>query len=176
MDPHSFILLNINFKTDIDIAKVNLVNHFREMKIMSSPIIDSITAYIKTQSRNKIIFHRNEIPELVSVNIGYRISEGIYNTKETRKISMIATAEIDRLLNAAIISHDLFGRYLSLQNLGIFFEPEIKLNFTQLLDNYSQNNVLFVHWVGEIDTENLYFLTKENGIITEIKNLSHIVI
>jgi hypothetical protein len=70
----------------------------------------------------------------------------------------------------------VFGRYLSIENIGVLFEPELKLDFASLLDSYSQNNVLFVKWEGEIDAENIYFLTKEKGIKKNIKNLSHIVI
>jgi len=89
---------------------------------------------------------------------------------------MRVSSELDRILNAAISNHDLFGKYLSIENLGILFEPELKIDFNRLLDSYSQNNALFVKWDGEIDSENIYFLTKENGIKINIKNVSHIAI
>jgi hypothetical protein len=143
---------------------------------MITPIINTITAYIKSQSRNKIIFHTQAISVLDSVNIGFQISESIYNFKEPGRISMRVSSELDNLLNATISHHDVFGRYLSIENVGILFEPELKLDFTRMLDSFSQNNVLFVKWDGEIDMNNLYFQTKDNGIKINIKNLSHIVI
>lgn len=143
---------------------------------MSKPINQAIADYIKSQSRNKIIFYSQDISALQSVNVGLRISESIYNLNEPGRIAMRVLSELDGILNAAIYQHDVFGRYLSIENIGVLFEPELKLDFANLLDNYSQNNVLFVKWEGEIDAENIYFLTKENGIKINIKNLSHIVI
>jgi hypothetical protein len=143
---------------------------------MSKPINQAITDYIKSQSRNKIIFYSQDIYALQSVNVGLRISESIYNLNETGRIAMRVLSELDGILNAAISQHDVFGRYLSIKNIGVLFEPELKLDFSNLLDRYSQNNVLFVNWEGEIDAANIYFLTKENGIKINIMNLSHIVI
>ncbi len=143
---------------------------------MNNPIISTIADYIKSQSRNKIIFHSQDIPDVFTVNIGLRISEAIYNFRSTEKISMHVIDELDLILNSSISHHDQFGRYLSIENLGILFEPELKLDFTWLLDSFSQNNVLFVKWDGEIDAGNIYCLTKENGIKLNIKNLSHIAL
>jgi len=143
---------------------------------MNLPIINTITAYIKSQSRNKVIFHSQAISVLESVNIGLRISESIYNFREPGRIAMRFSSELNDMLNASTFYHDVFGRYLSIENVGILFEPDLKLDFTRLLDNYSQNNVLFVKWEGEVDVDNIYFLTKERGIKLNIKNLSHIAI
>mgnify|MGYP001465387391 FL=1 len=143
---------------------------------MNYPIINTITDYIQSQARNKVIFHSQDLSDLITVNVGLRISENIYNFKEPGRISMRVSSELDRILNAAISNHDLFGKYLSIENLGILFEPELKIDFNRLLDSYSQNNALFVKWDGEIDSENIYFLTKENGIKINIKNVSHIAI
>jgi len=143
---------------------------------MSKPINQTITDYIKSQSRNKIIFHSQDFSDFESVNIGLRISENIYNLNELGRTSMRVLTELDGILNAGISQHDVFGSYLSVKNLGILFESELKIDFARLLDSYSQNNVLFVKWDGEIDSENIYFLSKENGIKINIKNLSHVVI
>lgn len=135
-----------------------------------------IIEYIKSNARNKIIFHREEIPGIVPVNIGQLLSESIFNFKETSKIPMKVLIELDNIFNASLIEHDLYSKCLSIANLGILFEPGLKLDFFRLLDSYSQNNVLFVQWDGEMDSENLYFLTRGNGIKIHIKNISHIIL
>ena len=48
------------------------------------------------------------------------------------------------------------------------------LDFYSFIDNLSKTNCLFIEWEGETDKENLYFLTKSNGIKINIKNLSNI--
>lgn len=143
---------------------------------MIKPINQAIADYIKSQSRNKIIFYSHDFSDFESVNIGLQISESIYNLNEPGRIAMRVLSELDGILNAAISQHDVFGRYLSIENIGVLFEPELKLDFASLLDRYSQNNVLFVKWNGERDTNKIYFLTKENGIKINIKDLSYIVI
>ena len=140
------------------------------------PIIDLMKDYIKSPSRNKIVFHSDVISDIVPVNLGLRLSETIYNFNEIDKIPMRISKELDIILNTYATQHDVYGRYLAIENLGILFESELKLDFTRMLDSYSQNSVLFVKWDGEIDADNIYFLTKENGIKIYIKNLSHIAI
>lgn len=143
---------------------------------MSERIIDSITYYLKFQSRNKIIFHCHDNLDLVTVNVGLHLSEAIYNFNEQKKFSLKVKAEVDKIMNKAMSNSEIYGSYLSIENVGILFEPELKLDFLRLLDSYSQNNVLFVKWEGEIDSSNLFFLTKENGLKINIKNLSHIAV
>jgi hypothetical protein len=143
---------------------------------MNTAIINSIANYINAQSRNKIIFHSQDFSDFKSVNIGLRMSENIYNFKETSRFAMRVSSELNSILDAAIANHEILGSYLSIENLGILFEPELKIDFERILDNFSQNNVLFVKWDGEIDRDHIYFQTKSNGIKINIKNLSHIAI
>lgn len=137
---------------------------------------DIVVDYIKSQSRNKIIFHSQTFSDVESVNIGLQISESIYNHRESGRIAMQVSSELNQILNKSTSHHQSLGSYLAIENLGIVFEPELKIDFARLLDSYSQNNVLFVKWDGQIDAENIYFLSKENGIKINIKNLSHIVL
>ena len=143
---------------------------------MNKAIIDTIRSYANSQSRNKIVFHRNEIPDITTIDLGLNLATSIYNFQETGKVSMMVTAELSKILSSAVRQHQEFGKYLSVENTGILFEQALKIDFRRFLDNYSQNNLLFVKWEGEIDADNIYFLTKENGININIQNLSHIVL
>jgi hypothetical protein len=143
---------------------------------MNKAIIDTIRSYANSQSRNKIVFHRNEMPDLTTIDLGLSLATSIYNLQETSNVSMMVTAGLSKILGTAVTQHQEFGKYLSVENPGILFEPALKIDFRRFLDSYSQNNLLFVKWDGEIDAENIYFLTKERGIIIKIQNLSHIVI
>lgn len=55
------------------------------------------------------------------------------------------------MLNAAISHHEVIGRYLSIESIGILFGPELKTVFLRLPDSFSQNNLLYVKWDGEIE-------------------------
>jgi len=91
-------------------------------------------------------------------------------------LSMLVTLELEKIFNANTFKHDLFGNILAISNIGILFEPDLKQDIIRIIEKYSFNNVLFVKWDGEIDNENLYFLTKQNGEKISIKNLSFITL
>lgn len=143
---------------------------------MNKPIVEKIARYSHSLSRNKIVFHREPITGISSIDIGKLLSEAIFNLKDKEKLSMKASMKLDNILQSSITNHTELGDYLAITNLGILFEPEIKLNFSWVLENYSQNNLLFVQWEGEIESNNIFFLTKKEGLKINLNNLSHIVI
>ena len=138
---------------------------------------DNILAdYLRTRSRNKIVIFREKITGIEFTNIGLLISEAIFNLKDTDRLSLRATQELEAILQKATYEHPVYGKILAITNIGILLEPELKIDFIRMLDRYSQNNTLFVHWEGDTDNEHLYFLTKENGRKIKMKNLSHLVL
>lgn len=143
---------------------------------MNEAEIKILSEYAKSQARNKIVFCKDTIPDILPLNLGKSLSESILRLDNLNKLPMKITSEIDQLLKDAVVYHENFGNLIFIQNVGILFEPELKLNFVSFLDNYSQNNVLMMQWEGETDTDNLYFLSKEEGIKINIKHLSHITI
>ena len=135
-----------------------------------------ILSFLKTQSRNKIVFYKNSINDIPEIDLGTELSQVLFNLNDLTKLPMKVSLELENMLNTATIDHEIYGRTLAISNLGILFEPELKVDFNNLLEKYSNTNVLFVKWEGAIDNENLYFLSKEKGIKININKLSHIAI
>lgn len=135
-----------------------------------------ILSFLKTQSRNKIVFYRNSINDITEIDLGTELSQVLFNLNDLTKLPMKVSLELENMLNTATIDHEIYGRTLAITNLGILFEPELKVDFNNLLEKYSNTNVFFVKWEGAIDNENLYFLSKEKGIKININKLSHIAI
>lgn len=135
-----------------------------------------ILSFLKTQSRNKIVFYRNSINDIPEIDLGTELSQVLFNLNDLTKLPMKVSLELENMLNTATIDHEIYGRTLAISNLGILFEPELKVDFNNLLEKYSNTNALFVKWEGAIDNENLYFLSKEKGIRININKLSHIAI
>jgi len=135
-----------------------------------------ILSFLETQSRNKVVFYKEGIKDITEIDLGTELSQVLYNLYDLTKLPMKVLHELEIIMNKATIEHELFGRSLAISNLGILFEPELKVDFSILLEKYSNTNTLFVKWEGKIDDENLYFLSKEKGLKTNIKNLSHIII
>lgn len=138
--------------------------------------MDKISKYLKSQSRNKIVFYKQDVLGLEAIDVGKKLSNEIKSIASDAKIGMKSLIIMDELFTSSFSNNSEYGKYLAIQNLGILFEPDLKTDFIQILDKYSSSNTLFVKWEGEIENGILYFLTKEKGQKIDIKNLSHIVI
>lgn len=143
---------------------------------MNKPIGKEISAYISSQSRNKIIFYKDTLADVFPVDIGKQLALSIYRLNDDRKLPMKVSAELEKIFAKSITSHIEYGKILAISNIGILLETELKQNLNSLFDRFSQNNALFINFEGETDQEFIYFLTKEKGVKINIKNLSHIAI
>ncbi|TDP61175.1 hypothetical protein [Flavobacterium dankookense] len=137
---------------------------------MEIKIID----YLKSNSRNKIVIHRNPIDILNPIDIGLELAKQIEVLTNDNRFTLKAKSILDELISHSIYRNHQFGDTISIKNVGILFEPSLKFDFYSFIDNLSKTNCLFIQWDGETDKENLYFLTKSNGIKINIKNLSNI--
>ncbi|MDD2475934.1 MAG: hypothetical protein PHI32_08500 [Dysgonamonadaceae bacterium] len=143
---------------------------------MNTPLLDTVSSYIKSYSRNKIIFHKEGLSGINSIDVGKLLAQSLFNFENENRLPMRTTVELDKILSNAIFEHPNFGKVLAIANVGILFESELKQNFYRIMDNYSTNNLLFIEWEGEIEDNAIYFLSKEKGIKININNLSHIAI
>ena len=80
---------------------------------------------------------------------------------------------IDELMHASIQHNDKIGKHITIKNLGILFEPELKINFEHFLKTYSTDFTLIIEWSGEISNKHLFFLSKMKGSRIDLKNLTY---
>lgn len=135
-----------------------------------------ILEYRNSQSRNKIVLHQKELDDVSTVDVGKVLSEAIQDLLQSPKLSIRANILVESILSSAVQKHSGYGEIISISNIGILLEPELKIDLVKLIDKFSRDNILFLQWEGSIANNNLYFLTYENGIKVELKNLSHIEI
>lgn len=133
-----------------------------------------IVNYLKSNSRNKIVIHRCQFDSLKTLDVGFELSKQIEELTNDSRFTLKVKSKLDELINNSVYNHDQFGEIISIKNLGILFEPNLKIDFHSFIDNLSKTNCLFLQWDGEIEKENLYFLTKTKGITINIKNLSNL--
>lgn len=138
--------------------------------------MQNLEEFITGSSRNKLIITTSLSNLVKSVDVGALFSTKIQSLIDDSRLSLKAVMILEELFETNINQSDKFGRYLALHNLGILFEPELKIDFLSLIDKYSRNNALFIHWEGEIENEILFFLSNQKGQKINIKNLSHIII
>lgn len=140
-------------------------------------MITRISEYIKSHPRNKIVFITKDLPDIKYVDIGKELSQVLFPLRGKKILPMKVFDSLENIFRTSIqTSDDRFGEYVAISNPGILFEPELKIDFGQFLSKWSANNTLFVKWEGDIDSGWLYFLSREKGIKTNIRNLSYITI
>lgn len=135
-----------------------------------------IFEYLKNQSRHKMIVHIEEFKEINYVDIGKSLSIQIENKSSNKNLSLLAKDKLNQLFTEGIEKNKTYGNILAIKNLGILFEKELKIDFINLIENFSKTTPLFILWDGEYKDDNLYFLTKQKGINLNIKNISYIFI
>ena len=129
-----------------------------------------IIEFLDTNPKNRIVFcNQSEY----AIDMGKELSNRIKPHLEHKRLSMKTNDIIDELVQYNTKSSDEIGKYITIKNLGILFEPELKINFEHFLKTYSSDITIIIHWPGEISSNHLFFLSKSAGINTELINLTY---
>ena len=110
---------------------------------MAGEILTDIKNYITQNNRNEIVFCHESIDGLKFVNVGYDLSQLL--SKNSYNYAEAISAILDNTNH-----NESIGDYLALTNIGILFEPELKLNIRDILDSYSKNQCLIVQTEAEL--------------------------
>lgn len=131
-----------------------------------------IIEFLDTTPNNKIVFC-NQSED--AIDLGKELSNQIKSHLEHKRLSMKTKDLIDELIQSNIKSSDEIGKHITIKNLGILFEPELKINFDHFLKTYSSDITLIIQWAGEISSNHLFFLSKEKGLKADLKNLTYTI-
>ncbi|MDA3906929.1 MAG: hypothetical protein PF484_12730 [Bacteroidales bacterium] len=137
---------------------------------------EQISRYFRSNPRNKIVISTTLFEGITPLDVGKCLSEVIYSFVEDKQLSMKTLSTLEEIFDSAIVNHQLYGKVLMITNIGILFEPILKIDIPKLFERYSNDNALFLHCDGEYENGKLYFLTKKKGIELNLKNLSHLII
>ncbi len=138
---------------------------------------NQIESYLQLNPRNKIIISKGEVVDVKYLDVGSEFSEILMEITTEKHFALKAKIALESLLEKSTGPYENKSySVLALKNLGILFEPDLKLDFLSLLDRQSKENALILKWDGEVDSGKLYFLSREKGVKINIKNLSHLII
>lgn len=104
---------------------------------MAGEVLTDIKDYIAQTTRNKIVICRDSIGGLEFINVGYELSKLL--SKNSYNYEEAVSAIFDNTFH-----DDTIGNYLALTNIAILFEPELKINVSDILDAYSKNQCLII--------------------------------
>lgn len=131
--------------------------------------INEIAKYVRQNTRNKIVFCHEDIGEIIFVNVGLILSQLLTNEENI--------SNGYQLLYSNILNHHLYnnviGDYIAIENIGILFEPELKLDLHNILESFSRNSCLVIKSDAEIINDKFYFLTPDDSSEINLSGLSH---
>ena len=123
-------------------------------------IMGILKAFLSSPSRNHLVISDDCIVGFDYIDVGLEISAFIEDKISDRRLSMRVQDHLNVLLRSHICKSEEFGEYLALTNIGILFEPLLKIDLDGFLDRWSQNMILILD-VGKGHVQDKYlFLTQ----------------
>ncbi|MBE6339842.1 MAG: hypothetical protein E7069_03755 [Bacteroidales bacterium] len=131
--------------------------------------IRDILAYTQQNTRNRIVFCKDDIDGIQFVNVGRELSALV---KEDTSVENGVESKYKQVLSQIRV-HPTIGKYIAIENVGILFEPELKIDVYAILDSYSKGLCLFVRSDAMVQDDKLYFLSSTDNIAVNLKGLSY---
>lgn len=110
------------------------------------------------------------------IDIGKELSNALKGKLNDPQIALIANDQLHKIIEGGYFSYNDFKNGYALKNIGILFEPLLKIDFVALCKKYSRDSFFIIEHQGKINEENLYFLTQEAGKKIDIKELNYTVL
>ena len=135
------------------------------------------TKVLDKTNTSRLIFTKDNskvIPS--SLDIGFELVKELIGFGAGYKLPLVANKKLHELIEKSSTKDDKLGDVYSIKNIGILFEPELKIDFVSLCKKYSRDSTFIIEHQGDIDDKNLFFLTRENGRKIELTDLNYTVL
>lgn len=129
---------------------------------------EALLLYLRQYTRNKIVFCADGIDGISFVNVGLVLSQIIQQSFGN------PDAALKNMLASSLEKNCEIGHYLALDNVGILFEPELRLDIRSLIDSYSKNQCLIIRSEAEISNDMFYWQSKDDDVRVSLSGLSYI--
>lgn len=130
---------------------------------------NEIAKYVKQNTRNKIVFCNGDIDGISFVNVGLILSQLLTDDESFANGYQLLC---NKILNQHLYN-SIIGDYIAIENIGILFEPELKLDLHNIMESFSHNQCLIIKSDAEINNENLYFLSSGDTATISLSGLSY---
>lgn len=131
--------------------------------------------FLNSHPRNRLIIVKQTLVEVPYIDIGKSLSLKLQGNQEGR-LPNLTVKFLDEIVDLNLRYSEELGNHIAFENIAILMEKELKINFKSLLEKYSRDTTLIVKWEGEIEESKLYFLSKEQGVEINLKDITHIIL
>lgn len=134
----------------------------------------SINDFINQNPKHKLVFTKNEPSGFIFTDLGFEMATLLEGQSLP---SVVASETFESVAVKGMQVHPVYGRYLAIKNIGILFEPALRLNIRMLFESISHDTLLVVCSDGVIKNDYYYFFnehTEDYGV--PVSGLSYLVI
>lgn len=137
--------------------------------------MEEIKQRIPTGSRHKLLFTSHHPEGMVFINVGGLLAKAIESSLQDRQLPMIALEAITKIIQENVKNNPEIGKYVAISNIGILFEPALRLDLHSLLSRWSQSYTLIVDMAaGIIKNKRLYLShDADNRYSIDLSDISH---
>ena len=132
--------------------------------------------FICSPSRNHLIISDGCLPDLEYVDAGLEVSTFIEDKIGDRRLSMRVQDYINDMLRTHIRHSEEFGEYIAIKNIGVLFEPLLKIDLERFFDRWSQNIMLIFDKGKSTIEDNRLYLVKgcSNDYTVSLEGINYI--
>ncbi len=134
---------------------------------------NGLMTFLSTTPKNRLIIDLNGSMEKEGIDIGLQLASALI---ECENPSMIVGNVIYKLIQEHKALDNKIGYYIALKNIGILFEPTLKINMRMLIDSVSQSMTLILNTSGKVRNNTFYFIDEESGITVSLAGMSYYTI
>ncbi len=159
----------------MNIGKYAILSLFNTDLMQDKQVFSSkgVLDFLSTTPKNRLVFDLNNSLEIDCIDIGYQLASALKNIENP---SML----VGNVINRLILEHKSFdnslGYVIAFKNIGILFEPALKINWGILLDSISKSITLVMCAPGVVKNDTYYFMNENSGISMDLKGMSYYVI
>lgn len=133
----------------------------------------TIDDYLSQNPKHKLVFIKNEPEDFVFTNLGFEMATHL---DDQTLPSIVATSAFESVVAKGMQVHPEYGKYMAIKNIGILFEPSLRLNIKMLFESISRDTLLLICSDGIVKNDTFCFMNSTEGFGISLSGLSYLVI
>ena len=129
--------------------------------------------YIPNGTRHKLLFTSYHAEGVNFVDMSALLARAIESSLSNRNLPFVAEEELEKIIKENVCHSSEIGDYIAIRNIGILFEPALRLDLHAKFSTWSKAYVLIVDSAEGTIQMNIFYLAGDTDYSCTI-NLSDI--
>lgn len=129
--------------------------------------------YIPNGTRHKLLFTSHHAEGINFVDMGALLARTIESSLSNRHLPFVAEEKLEKIIKENVCHSSEIGDYIAIRNIGILFEPVLRLDLHAKFSTWSKAYVLIVDRTEGVIQKDIFYLAGDTDSSYTI-NLSDI--